>query len=101
LSALHDFPVDMLKLAKPLVDKAADGGRGEALVLAVTGLAQALSLNVVAEGIESAAQVDALRALGCDGGQGFYLAQPLEPAGVEALLGGRRLKSGSKIRIAG
>jgi diguanylate cyclase (GGDEF)-like protein len=101
LSALHDFPVDMLKLAKPLVDKAADAGRGEALILAVTGLAQALSLNVVAEGIESAAQVDALRALGCDGGQGFYLAQPLEAAGVEALLGGRRLKNGSKIRIAG
>ena len=42
----------------------------------IVGLAHALGLTIVAEGVEAVGQVDRLRALGCDAGQGFFFARP-------------------------
>jgi EAL domain-containing protein (putative c-di-GMP-specific phosphodiesterase class I) len=61
------------------------------IVRGIVDLGHALQLETVAEGIESAHQLDQLRRLGCEYGQGFHFSRPLDPADVEVLLrsGGR------------
>jgi len=57
-----------------------------AIVAAIIGLAHAIGLYVVAEGVETAGQLDALNLLGCDRAQGFLLARPAAPGAVDALI---------------
>ncbi|GAB3846287.1 hypothetical protein GCM10027610_064110 [Dactylosporangium cerinum] len=77
LSRLHDFPIDILKIPKPFVDGVAEGAERSALARAILDLAAALGLEVVAEGIEHAAQAEELRRLGCPVGQGFHFSRPV------------------------
>ncbi len=86
LSYLKRFPVDTLKIDKTFVDGLGSDPDDEAIVRAMIGIGQALGLQLVAEGIETAAQVDRLRELGCTLGQGYYFAPPGTPATIEALL---------------
>jgi diguanylate cyclase (GGDEF)-like protein len=76
LSYLHTLPLDMLKIAKSFVDGLSRGGREASFVRMIIELARTLGVGVVAEGIETQEQVNALLALGCDVGQGFYLGRP-------------------------
>jgi EAL domain-containing protein (putative c-di-GMP-specific phosphodiesterase class I) len=64
--------------------------RSTAIITAIVRMAQALSLEVIAEGVETASQIDALRGLHCDLAQGFYFHRPLSPEGVSELLGAQR-----------
>jgi EAL domain-containing protein (putative c-di-GMP-specific phosphodiesterase class I) len=75
LSYLHSLPLDILKIAKPFVDRVAETSQ-DSFVRMMIDLAKALDLEVIAEGIETAEQVDALRDLQSRFGQGFYLARP-------------------------
>jgi diguanylate cyclase (GGDEF)-like protein len=79
LSLLRAFPVDVLKLDKSFVDGVADGAdRGRiAVAAAVAQLAEHLGLKAVAEGIESEAQRERLRAMGYRYGQGFLMGRPM------------------------
>jgi diguanylate cyclase (GGDEF)-like protein len=88
LSLLRAFPVDVLKLDKSFVDGIADGeDRGRlAVAAAVAQLAEYLQLSAVAEGIESEAQLERLRAMGYRLGQGFYMAKPLPADEAGALM---------------
>jgi diguanylate cyclase (GGDEF)-like protein len=86
LSYLERFPVDQLKIAKTFVDGLKNGNGQAALVEAVIRLGAALGLQTVAEGIESMEQRDRLRDLHCETGQGFYFAEPLTDAELEAML---------------
>jgi diguanylate cyclase (GGDEF)-like protein len=88
LSYLERFPVDMLKIAKPFVDGLANGSGKSPLVEAVIKLGSALGLQTVAEGIERQDQLDRLRTLQCEQGQGYYFAKPLDGDRFEALLAG-------------
>ncbi|HWT93642.1 MAG TPA: EAL domain-containing protein [Solirubrobacteraceae bacterium] len=72
LAYLRRLPVDVLK-----IDRSFLTGDEPALVEAIVGLARTLGLRTVAEGIEERAQLDLLRALGCDHGQGYLFARPL------------------------
>jgi diguanylate cyclase (GGDEF)-like protein len=76
LSYLHTLPLDMLKIAKSFVDGLARGGREASFVRMIIELARTLGVAVIAEGIETREQVDALVALDCECGQGFYLGRP-------------------------
>jgi diguanylate cyclase (GGDEF)-like protein len=89
LSLLRAFPVDVLKLDKSFVDGIADGeDRGRlAVAAAVAQLAEYLQLSAVAEGIESEAQLERLRAMGYRLGQGFFMAKPLPADQAGALMG--------------
>jgi diguanylate cyclase (GGDEF)-like protein/PAS domain S-box-containing protein len=102
LSLLQDLPVHTLKIDRSFVQSIDTGPERAAFVRAIVELADALSLSVVAEGVESAAHVAALRRLGCRLGQGFHFAHPLEPAALEdALAGGgamRQLGAGAAER---
>ncbi len=80
LSYLHQFPLDTLKIDRVFVtnmDKFESSGR---IVRSIIQLALSLEMDIVSEGIEEKAQMDVLRELGCQYGQGFYMAKPL-PAG--------------------
>ena len=77
LSYLHQFPLDTIKIDRTFVvnmDKSTNSLR---VVNGIAQLALALRTNIVAEGIEEKAQMDTLRALGCQYGQGYYMSKPL------------------------
>jgi len=86
LSHIRRLPVQGLKIARPFVKELEDPEGDSRLVRGIIELAHSLELNLVAEGIEVPAQRDALQALGCQLGQGFLFARPLELPALRALL---------------
>jgi diguanylate cyclase (GGDEF)-like protein len=78
LSYLQNFPVNGLKVAQSFIKGFTESSTKRQIVHAILSLAHSFGLRVVAEGIESLTQLDELRALGCDFGQGFFLSQPLD-----------------------
>jgi diguanylate cyclase (GGDEF)-like protein len=86
LSHLREFPIDLLKIAKPFVDRIDRDEADGMFVDAILRLANALCLEVVAEGIERREQAEALRGFGCALGQGFYYAAPSEPLDITSRL---------------
>jgi diguanylate cyclase (GGDEF)-like protein/PAS domain S-box-containing protein len=86
LSLLQDLPVHVLKIDRSFVQSIGLDGARAAFVRAIVELAEALELTVVAEGIEDASQVAALRRLGCRVGQGFHFARPMAAAELEAYI---------------
>jgi diguanylate cyclase (GGDEF)-like protein len=90
LSYLRQFPVDQLKIDRTFVAGVGDRTDNLAVARTVVELGRTLRLETVAEGIEDAAQLEALRELGCDLGQGYHLARPLEADAVCAHFAGAR-----------
>jgi EAL domain-containing protein (putative c-di-GMP-specific phosphodiesterase class I) len=76
LSYLHSLPLDSLKIAKPFVDGLAGDGREASFIGVIVDLARKLDLEVIAEGIETPAQLNALRELGVELGQGYLVGRP-------------------------
>jgi len=76
LSYIHRFPVTALKIDQSFIKRIGGEEDGE-IVRAVVALARNLGLQVVAEGIETVTQLNLLKALGCDQGQGYYFSKPL------------------------
>jgi diguanylate cyclase (GGDEF)-like protein/PAS domain S-box-containing protein len=86
LSYLRRFPIDMLKIDKAFVDGIGKGREDTALAHAIVKLSHTLQLHTVAEGIEQAEQAAHLASLGCQDGQGFLFARPLNPEAMTELL---------------
>jgi diguanylate cyclase (GGDEF)-like protein len=86
LSYLHRLPVDSIKLDRSFVQSIDTDQLACRLVQAMIGVAQWLGLNVVAEGVETESQRDALAAAGCTLMQGFLFARPLPAAELEEFL---------------
>jgi EAL domain-containing protein (putative c-di-GMP-specific phosphodiesterase class I) len=80
--------VHELKIDKSFIASLPDDEDAVALVRTIIQLAKSLSLTTVAEGVETAAQYRALRELGCDEVQGFYVSRPTEWPDVMALVEG-------------
>lgn len=98
LSHLRSLPIDFLKIAQPFIEDLA-APNGASFVEAITGLGRTLALRVVAEGIEESEQLDALRKIGCELGQGFYFARPMPHEALLQLLAqsARTAKSGGSM----
>nr|BFE83025.1 hypothetical protein GCM10020093_056260 [Planobispora longispora] len=86
LAFLRQLPVDMIKIDPSFVSGL---GRDETLTLltrTIVRLGRDLGLIVVAEGIERPEQLEALREMGCTRGQGYLVARPMAPRGVDSLM---------------
>jgi diguanylate cyclase (GGDEF)-like protein/PAS domain S-box-containing protein len=79
LSYLRSCPVDALKIDRTFIAGLGRDPEDVAMIRAVLGLAETLGLDVTAEGIETQAQLDQLRAMGCAHGQGYLFAEPQPP----------------------
>ncbi len=86
LSYLKRFPVDVLKIDRSFVDGLGSDPDDLAIVQAILALAASLGMTTVAEGIATPTNLETLRALGCETGQGFLLAHPLPPEDIAPLL---------------
>jgi EAL domain-containing protein (putative c-di-GMP-specific phosphodiesterase class I) len=86
LSHLGRFPIDALKIDRSFVMHLGAVGDDHAIVRAIAAMAQALALEVVAEGVETAAQAAEAHALGCGSAQGYYFARPAPPNEIESLI---------------
>ncbi len=88
LGNLYRFPIDVLKIDRSFIN-VMDENRGyAAIVFAIVTLAHNLGMVVVAEGIETGAQIAELQALECDRGQGYFFACPLDANKAEGWLNG-------------
>ena len=96
LSYIHHFPVSTLKIDQSFIKRIGGDQNGE-IVRAVVTLARNLGMEVVAEGIETELQLDQLRALNCEQGQGFYFSTPVDVESATALI--ERDERGEVLRI--
>src|SRR5439155_10139466 len=79
LSYLSRFPIDILKIDRSFVSSLGSRHDESARIRSVVQLAASMKLQTVAEGIERPEQLERVKALGCDYGQGFLLAKPMDP----------------------
>jgi diguanylate cyclase (GGDEF)-like protein/PAS domain S-box-containing protein len=86
LSALNRFPIETLKIDRSFVMGMDKGEDNMEIVRAIIALAHTLSMNVVAEGIETETQLGALKQLGCEFGQGYFFSKPVDPKTAETYL---------------
>jgi EAL domain-containing protein (putative c-di-GMP-specific phosphodiesterase class I) len=90
LAYLKRFPLDALKIDRVFVRDVLADPEDAAIAMAIINLAHTLNLRVVAEGVETKAQYDFLKAHGCDEMQGFYFSRPLAPEDCARMLIERR-----------
>ncbi len=109
LHALHRFPVRALKIDSSLIHDVGIDSRTTKLVQIIIAMGQALGIDVVAEGVETAAQYELLRQMGCRNAQGFWFAEAVNAEAAAAFLGrsidgsrprGDRLVTRSRLRGA-
>ena len=86
LSYLKKFDIDYLKIDQSFVRNLAPGSEDMALCEAMVMMAHKLGLQVIAEGVETAAQRDLLKSIHCDFGQGYLFSRPVPPAEFTELL---------------
>lgn len=85
MSYLRRFPIDKLKIDRVFIDEIASRPEDASIVRAIVSLAHSLRLKVVAEGVETPAQLDFLKTAGCDEYQGYHFSRPLSAVDFEAL----------------
>ena len=86
LSYLHRFPCDTIKVDRSLVRDSGLNGSTPLILRSIIALAHELGKEVVAEGVETAADASYLRSIGCEYGQGYYYGEPMSAKDVKALL---------------
>jgi EAL domain-containing protein (putative c-di-GMP-specific phosphodiesterase class I) len=95
LSYLHRCPVEKIKLDRSFIVRLDEGDAARLIVSALIQLAKALNLDVVAEGVETEGQLEALRTMGCKAFQGYLFSKPCSKAALvemlELRLGPRRV----------
>jgi EAL domain-containing protein (putative c-di-GMP-specific phosphodiesterase class I) len=94
LSNLRSFPFDKIKIDRSFIHGLPDGEDSVAIVRAVAGLAKGLNMVTTAEGVETVAQMELVRRLGCTEMQGFYFSRPRTAEQLSLLL------TGDAVRLA-
>jgi diguanylate cyclase (GGDEF)-like protein/PAS domain S-box-containing protein len=91
LSRLTDFPLDKLKLDGSFIRNLSGDGASAQIVSGIIAMGHSLELEVLAEGVETEAQLEFLQRAGCDLAQGYLLSRPIENTAVETILRDRVL----------
>jgi diguanylate cyclase (GGDEF)-like protein len=86
LGYLQHFPISAIKIDKSFVDEIGKSRRGVELIRAIVSMARELGMEAIAEGIETGEQLDQLKELSCNLGQGFLLSRPLDREATEKIL---------------
>jgi diguanylate cyclase (GGDEF)-like protein/PAS domain S-box-containing protein len=86
LSYLRELPIDTLKIDRSFISRVDESPADQAIVSAILAMAKSLGLRVVAEGVETAEQLEVLERHGCDVAQGFFFSRPLPADQCRALL---------------
>ena len=86
LGYLQHFPISAIKIDKSFVDEIGKSRRGVELIRSIVSMARELGMEAIAEGIETDEQLDQLRELSCNLGQGFLLSRPLDKQAAETIL---------------
>ncbi len=86
LSYLSRLPIDVIKIDRSLISEADTNPESSKIIHTVIGLADNLGLNIVAEGVENAAQLEMLRQSRCKYAQGYYFSLPVDADGICAML---------------
>lgn len=93
LSYLHEFPISTLKIDRSFVTRMSEESDGAEIVRAIIALARNMQMQVVAEGIETLEQLEQLRTMNCDFGQGFLFSKAIPSGEVANFLDSANLKS--------
>ena len=86
LSRLQRFPVDTLKIDRSFISRIDTDLATHEIVRVIVMLAHGLHLKVVAEGVETQAQVDLINSMGCELAQGYFYSKPVPAEAIELLL---------------
>jgi diguanylate cyclase len=86
MSYLRRFPIDKLKIDRVFIDEIVNRPEDASIVRAIVSLAHSLRLKVVAEGVETPAQLEFLKTAGCDEYQGYHFSRPLPATDFERLI---------------
>jgi len=96
LSYFRMFPFDKVKIDQSFIRDMIGNPQARAIIRSVIGLGQGLGMPVVAEGVETEAQLEALRAEGCDQVQGYWISRPGPIAHFEGVVMGREAQDGGQ-----
>ncbi len=86
LSTLQQFPLDTIKIDRSLIHRVSGGAGDERLADAIIAMGRALSMTIVAQGVETREQAEFLRQRSCDEFQGFFFNQPVPPEQLTEIL---------------
>ncbi len=86
LSYLHRLPVNYLKIDRSFVSRMTESDENSEIVNTIIKLAQSMKMKVIAEGIETSAQLEQLKRLNCEYGQGYFYSKPLEAEAAGAFI---------------
>ena len=92
LAYLQHFPIRMLKIDRTFLNKMDDDNKTKKILHAMIAMAHDLGIETLAEGVETIEQLDHLKRLNCNYGQGYLMSRPVDPAAIEKLLNAQRLK---------
>ena len=101
LSYLKRFDIDTLKIDRSFVSELPHDPEDKAIATAIVAMGHSLHMKVVAEGVETQAQAQCLRELGCDEMQGYLLSRPMPPAALLAWVTQRRAEQRRRDRVFG
>ena len=86
LSYLRRFPIDNLKIDRSFIEQMNFNSENFEIVRLIITLAKTLGMDTISEGVETLQQLNQLKALGCEFGQGYFFSRPLSPQAVELML---------------
>jgi predicted signal transduction protein with EAL and GGDEF domain len=86
LSYLHRFPIDTLKIDRSFISRMIDNNENKEIVRTIVMLAKNLGMDVVAEGVETKEQLEHLRRLECENGQGYLFSKPMVMKAAEKII---------------
>jgi diguanylate cyclase (GGDEF)-like protein len=90
LAYLVNFPIHSLKIDRSFISKLVHDAKSNAIANAIVSLGKTLGVSVIAEGVETAEQLEYLRNIGCPYGQGYYFAASLSPDTIDSLFAARQ-----------
>ncbi len=99
LSYLQSFPFDRIKIDQSFVSKLQRSAQSDAIVRAIINLGHGLGLSVIAEGVETQAQLAFLEAEGCDEIQGYFIGRPAPISAYSTLVSGRAKKQADLFQL--